>query len=179
MRSSGNRAGIGLALALLTVATGCGSYQMGVRSLYPTDIQTVYVPMVESASFRRNLGEQITEALVRQINSKTPLRVVDSPQADSVLTVTLVSDTKRVTVVSPTDEPRETNMNYQVRVSWVSRQGDMLAQDVLPVAPELAITDVGQDAYLYTEIGQTVLTTQMQIADRLAEQIVGLMEAPW
>lgn len=172
--------GFAVLLAVLTpLAAGCGAYRMGVRSLYPTDIQTVYVPMVESASFRRNLGEQLTEALVRQINAKTPLRVVDSPQADSVLNVTLVSDTKRVTVVSPTDEPRETNMNYQVRVAWVSRHGDMLAQDVLPLAPELAITDVGQDAYLYTEIGQTVLTTQLQIAERLAEQIVGLMEAPW
>ena len=33
---------------------GCAGYRFGAASLYPPDIQTVYVPMFESNSFRRN-----------------------------------------------------------------------------------------------------------------------------
>lgn len=161
------------------MTVGCSGYRVGVKSLYAPDVRTVFVPIVESASFRRNLGERLTEALVREIELKTPYRIVDSPQADSVLNVTLTGDTKRVTIDSRTDEPREIDINFQVRVAWVSRQGDILAQQSLDLPPDLAVTEVGQSTFLYPEAGQTVVTAQQKIIQSLAEQIVGLMEAPW
>ena len=45
----------------LLSASGCATpYQIGNRSLYPQDVHTVYVPIFESDSFRRNLGERLT-----------------------------------------------------------------------------------------------------------------------
>jgi hypothetical protein len=52
-----------VATLLLLVIAGCAPlnmYQFGTRSLYPADIQTVYVPIFESDSFRRFLGEQLS-----------------------------------------------------------------------------------------------------------------------
>ena len=40
------------------------------------DVSTVYVPMIESGSYRRDLGERLTEAVAKQIELKTPYKVV-------------------------------------------------------------------------------------------------------
>ena len=73
-------------LLLLGWLSGCAGYQIGNQSLYPPDIHTVYVPMFESKSFRRDLGERLTEAVAKEIELKTPFKVVNDPNADSVLT---------------------------------------------------------------------------------------------
>src|SRR5204862_2122331 len=84
------------ALAILVAFTGCAGYQIGNRALYRPDIRTVHVPMIQSDSYRRYLGERLTEAVVKEIELRTPYKVVDADSADSVLTVRLVSDSKRV-----------------------------------------------------------------------------------
>src|SRR5687767_8614231 len=94
-------------LLLSLCLTGCAGYQMGNRTLYSPDIRTVYVPMFESNSFRRGLGERLTEAVVKEIELKTPYKVVGSPNADSVLSGIIVSETKRVTVENAFDDPRQ------------------------------------------------------------------------
>ena len=55
-----SRRGFVLALAGLA-CSGCAGYQLGSQSLYPPDIHTVYVPIIESDSFRRYLGERLTD----------------------------------------------------------------------------------------------------------------------
>ena len=50
--------GYGVLLTLVGLFAGCATYQIGNRSLYPQDVHTVYVPIFDSDSFRRNLGER-------------------------------------------------------------------------------------------------------------------------
>ena len=38
---------------------GCAGYHIGNATLFPPDISTVYVPMVDSHSFRPDLGEAL------------------------------------------------------------------------------------------------------------------------
>src|SRR6266481_1806454 len=85
-----------LVAIVMLAGGGCAGYRFGAASLYPPDIQTVYVPVFESNSFRRNLGEWLTEAVCKEIELKTPYKVVGTPNADSVLTGKITSDTKRV-----------------------------------------------------------------------------------
>ena len=73
-------------LLVLPVLCGCAGYQIGNRTLFPTHIHTVHVPTFESISFRRNLGERLTEAVVKEIEVRTPYKVVADPNADSVMT---------------------------------------------------------------------------------------------
>ncbi len=76
-----------LVILLLSLANaGCAGYRFGAATLYPPDIHTVYVPVFESDSFRRGLGERLTEAVVKAIEARTPYKVVGSAEADSVLT---------------------------------------------------------------------------------------------
>ncbi len=54
-------------LCCLLLLSGCAAYHIGNSSLFPPDIHTVYVPMFESDSFRRDLGERLTEAVCKEI----------------------------------------------------------------------------------------------------------------
>ena len=47
-----------LVLVLALAPAGCACYRFGAATLYPPDIHTVYVPVFESDSFRRGLGER-------------------------------------------------------------------------------------------------------------------------
>jgi hypothetical protein len=162
---------------LLLLSAGCAGYRFGHDSLYPPDVRTVYVPMFESNAFRRQFGERLTEAVVKEIELKTPFKVVGTPEADSVLSGRLVSETKRLTIESNTDEPRQSEVSLLVEVTWVDRRGDLIAQGAVPVPAETI--DLTDTAYVVPEVGQSVATAHQAAIQGLAEQIVGLMEVPW
>lgn len=158
--------------------SGCAGYQIGSRSLYRPDIRTVHVPIVQSDSYRRYLGERLTEAVVKEIELKTPYKVVDADSADSVLSVRLASDSKRVLAENRFDEPRDIETDFFIQVSWVDRRGDLImSHDDVPAAPLLL--NVGQSANFVPEGGQSLVTAQQEALQRLAEQIVGQMELAW
>ncbi len=165
-------------LAGLAALAGCAGYQIGNQSLYPVDVQTVYVPMFESNSFRRNLGERLTEAVMKEIELKTPLKVVSTPNADSILSGRITKDTKHVVVQNPYGDPRESEINLHVDVQWIDRHSNaILRHGSVPLGPDLAAV-IGT-ADIVPEVGQSVATAQQQAIQRLAQQIVALMEAPW
>jgi len=168
------------AVALLSclLLGGCAGYRMGTATLYPPDIHTVYVPMFESDSFRRNLGERLTEAVVKEIESKTTFKVVNSPNADSILTGRLTNETKRLLIEGPTREGRELQLDFRVDVNWIDRKGEVV-QPMQSVAVPSSIVSVGQTSDIVPEVGQSIATGQQQAIQRVAEQIVSLMEAPW
>ncbi len=170
-----------LALALPALLAGCAAYRFGNNTLYAPNVRTVYVPMVQSESYRTtpgiDLGERLTEALCKEIEKRTPFKVVGDPNADSVLTARIVADTKRMVVESPTDQSRQVEMNMQVLVTWADRGGAVLASGNVPMPA--ASVDVGQAAMLVPEFGRSVVTTQQEAIVKLAQQVVGLMEEPW
>ena len=157
---------------------GCAAYQIGNQSLYPPDIHTVSVPVFQSNSFRRNLGERLTEAVVKEIEKRTPYKVVGDPSADSVLTGRILTDRKAVLVPDLTGDARQIETEMRVQVSWVDRKGRLLRDEkAIPLPAE--ITEVSATADVAPEVGQSIATAQQEAICRLAEQIVGLMEKPW
>lgn len=165
-------------LLLSTIASGCAGYRFGTASLYPPDIRTVYVPMFESDSLRRGLSERLTEAVIKEVELKTPYKVVSDPNADSILTGRILNDVKRVIVEDRYDQQRENEITLVAEVSWVDRRGDMIGgRGNLPIPDSLA-TIIGTGTAV-PEFGQSVATGQQQAINRMAEQIVSLMETPW
>ncbi|MEX0670437.1 MAG: LPS assembly lipoprotein LptE [Pirellulales bacterium] len=170
-----------LAPALVMIA-GCAGYRFGNNTLYAPNVRTIYVPMIQSDSFRTtpavDIGERLTEAVCKEIEKRTPFKVVGSDgAADSVLTARIVADTKRMVVESPTDQSRSVQMNYQTLVTWADRGGTVIASGEVPLPA--ATVDVGQSANLVPEYGRSVVSTQQEAIVKLAQQIVGLMEEPW
>ncbi len=165
-------------LLLLGMASGCASYQVGSRSLYAPDIQTVYVPLIESDSWRRDLGEQLTEAVIKEIELHTPFKVVGTPDADSILSTRLISDTKRVTIENQNDDPRAVEIQLQAEITWLNRRRQPL-QPTRCIGLPAELLPIGSTTTLIAEAGQSVATSQHQALQRLAQQIVSTMEESW
>jgi hypothetical protein len=165
-------------LCCLILVPGCAGYQLGQRSLYRPDIRTVHVPVVQSDSFRRYLGERLTEAIVKDIELRTPYKVVDSDSADSVLNVRLISDSKKILSNNRFSEPRDIETDFFLQVSWIDRRGDLImSHEDVPAAPLLL--NLGQQANFVPEGGQSLITAQQEVIEKLAQQIVGQMELAW
>jgi len=164
-------------LAGVWLLPGCAGYRIGNESLYPYYIRTVYVPVFESDSFRRYLGERLTEAVIKEIELKTPYKATGDSNADSILAGRITTATKRVLVLNKDHDPREVEVNMQVQVRWLDRQSNLIRESAIDVPAELAT--ISESASVVPEVGQSVATAHQQAIHRLAEQIVAMMEAPW
>jgi hypothetical protein len=163
---------------ILFAVAGCAGYQVGAESLYAPDVATVFVPIIESESFRRDLGERLTEAVVKEIELKTPYKVIGTPDADSVLHARLLEDRRRTLAESAFDDPRVSETELRAEVTWVNRRRVPIAPpQSIPLPVELVT--LNQTATLIPEAGQSVAAAQQQAIERLAQQIVSTMEAPW
>src|SRR5215471_14643559 len=77
------RLALALSLALAAATAGCG---YSIRPPYDTNIRTVYVPVFRSLSFRRDIQLQMTELVIKEIEKRTPFKVVGKPdEADTIL----------------------------------------------------------------------------------------------
>jgi hypothetical protein len=166
-------------LLLLVAISGCAGYQLGVDSLYRPDVKTVHVPIFQSESYRRGLGEQLTEAVVKQIELRTPYKVVSASSADSQLQGTILYQHKRVLAENSFDEPRDLETEIVVEVSWIDRQGDALMQRIVdPDVPAVPIR-IGQAVNFVPESGQSLATAHQEAIQKLARQIIDQMELRW
>ncbi|MEO0512438.1 MAG: LPS assembly lipoprotein LptE [Planctomycetota bacterium] len=56
---------------------------------FDSSIETVNVPVVDNFTFFRGLGTSTTDALVKEIQRRTPWTVFQSPEADATLRLTI------------------------------------------------------------------------------------------
>ena len=157
------------------LASGCG-YTVG--SPYNAEIRSIYVPTFTSNQFRRDIELQLTEAVQKQIQQRTPFRLVKEQQADTRLHGKVVNFQKGVLGETGLDDARELQINLAIEVTWEDlRTGQILAQQQIPISPDV-ITQ-GTQAEFAPEVGQSLATATQQAVDRLARNIVDMMEQPW
>jgi hypothetical protein len=167
------------AFIIISLLAGCAGYQVGNQSLYPSHIHTVCVPMFESTSLRPYLGERLTEAVVKEIELKTPYKVVGNPDlADSVLSGRITGEAKHLVVANRYNLPRQVEVDLKVQVQWVDRQDNMIRRPGTVALPPELVT-VSESALATPEVGQSISTAQLEAIHRLAQQIVGMMENQW
>lgn len=170
---------------------------------YDRSICTVYVPIPQNVTFRRGLEFDLKRALDREIESKTPYKVASSPEgADTELICKIVSRTKNVVVVNQNNEIRDAETTLGVEVSWrdlrIQPIYDALAKQPATAAPAMPSVDplaprppappappaplpilVTAPSNFVPELGGSLTTAEKQMVDRLAVQIVSMMEKGW
>ncbi len=168
-------AAISLTYALL-VASGCG-YMVGGTQM--PEVSTVHVPTFTSDSFRRGIELQLTEAVQRRIQDRSPYQLAKPPYADTRLVGRILSIDKRVENQNRYDDPRELEFAVAVEVVWEdARTGQTLASREIPIDGQLAVHLLAQPRFA-PETGQSLATATQDAVDQLAAQIVGMMETPW
>jgi hypothetical protein len=165
------------------------------RPNYDTaNIKTVYVPIFQNKTFFRGLEDQLTRAVIREIHAKTPFRVVsDCSTADTELLGTIVTFNKNIINRTQLNEVREAETVIGVEIVWRDRRtGEVLSQPRAPGAeppepcmppptgwPKAAPILIQSIGGFIPELGGSMASARKENVDRLAIQIVSLMEKPW
>ena len=190
---------------------------------YPTNIHTVYVPIFKNLTLWRGIEFDLTRAVIREIEAKTPYKVVSNPDcADTELKGTIVSLNKNVINRNQLNEIREAETTLAVEITWKDlRSGEILSRPRPPglanpsipgppspsglpgtASPDSPVEATRPPEYLppgapipapptpppvlvqsiasfIPELGQSITTAQQVNVNRLAIQIVSMMESPW
>ncbi len=141
-------------------------------SLFPEDVHTVCVQMFDNRSFRRNMEYDLTDALAKRIEAQTPYKIVsDQDRADTLITGQIVSiSDSALTMDRELGRALEKELNVTAVVNWKNlKTGDLLIDN------KTVIASADYSQFLNQGVGYAKNLT----ANKLAEQIVGLMEEKW
>jgi Lipopolysaccharide-assembly len=163
-----------LGLALAGLAPGCKVTGYSIRAPYDTNIKTVYVPVFKSVTFRRDVNIMLTELVIKEIERRTPYKVVQNPdEADSTLEGTVNFTDKNVIVENPYNLPRQLTSTMVVVATWTDNT--IPKDEKKPPNPAVI-----QDTFnFYPEIGESSQAAFYRTCEKLAVQIVNMMEEPW
>lgn len=156
-------------------AAGCG-YHVGAP--FNPEIRSVHVPIFKSSSSRRFIEYQLTEAVQKQIQQRSHMRLVKEEDADTRLTGRIIDMRKSALGQTENSDARELQLNLQVEVTWEDmRTGKILTQQRVPLPPEMQ--QLAAQGEFAPEVGQSLATGDQTVIDRLARNIVDMMEMPW
>lgn len=151
---------------------GCRSTGYSIRAPYDTNIRTVYVPTFQSVTFRRDIYLQLTELVQKEIERRTPYKVVGKPDdADTTLSGTINYAEKNVVVENPDNLARQLTATMIVAVTWTDNKA-VEKQNTNPAS-------VAQTFNFYPEIGESVEAAFYRNAEKMAVEIVNMMEQTW
>ncbi|MBS1822952.1 MAG: hypothetical protein JST61_13435 [Acidobacteria bacterium] len=84
-----------LLFALATALTGCGYHTAGSATHIPANVRILSVPIFATRVQAYHTEMAFTQAVVRELNTRTKYRIInnDSPDADATLTGTILTQT--------------------------------------------------------------------------------------
>lgn len=157
---------------LLAMGGGACAYRFaGSEQLYPEDISTVAIPTVTNATAERGDTAQLTTALVRALEARTPYRVARAEKADTLLEVK-ISDIRRRTTSRDTVTALPDEQLYVVLADIVWK--DLRTGEVL-----VRLENFEQTAALYPTLGESDFLSSQDAAEQLAIGIVEALGADW
>ncbi len=161
--------------SLLCGHSGCG-YMIG--GPYDPEIRTVHVPIFTSDLFRRDVHIELTEAVQKEIQTRTPFRLSSADNADTRLTGKLIEIRKDVLGETRFDDVRQLQLSFAVEILWEDlRGGQLITRSSVPI--DQKTHQLLSQANFAPEIGQSYATAKQEAITQLARRIVDKMETPW
>ncbi len=121
-----------LATAFLFAAIGCGYHTAGSATHIPANVRTVAVPVFATHAQAYHTEMALTQAVVRELNTRTRYRVLTNAQgdADATLRGTVLTQTSvPLTYDSTTGETSSYLLTITVKVVLTARDGHVLYQN--------------------------------------------------
>jgi Lipopolysaccharide-assembly len=164
-------------LSLLPFLAGCAYTQNDSSSAYTwgsihrKDVRTVAIPAFGTKAFSRGDELAVTQALIAQIESRTPYKVVPQDRADTVLEGMVVSVGRgTVSIDQFTALPQEALYTISVDFTWKDlRSGQILVER----------RNFEQSNTYYPTLGDGRFVGQQTTAEALAASIVDELQGDW
>jgi hypothetical protein len=155
---------------------GCSAdARSGYRAggVYRSDVRTVSVPIFGNRTYERGLERDLTDAVIKEIQARTPYRVVHSDQADTTLTGSIVNVRReRLSRDRSTGLVQEMALQITVSFEWKDiRTGEVLAARRSFSAGDLFVPS--------SEVGEPIELGIYQAVSELATGIVDTMHDVW
>ena len=116
----------GLSLATLGTVLGCGYHQVGTAARLPSSVRTLAVPMFISKVQAFQTETMFTQAVVRELNTRTSYKVL--PSSDGSVTDALLRGTILSETISPLTYDSSSGQTSSYLVS-VTAKVQLLAHD--------------------------------------------------
>ena len=118
------------ALGLVVLLAGCGYHQVGAATHIPASVRTLGVPIFVSKVQAYNTETAFTQAVVRELNTRTNYRVLtgaDALHSDAVLKGTILTETVApLTYDSSSGQTSSYLVNVTASVQLVAHDGTVL-----------------------------------------------------
>lgn len=169
--SSFNPKRVMLGLLTLTLLLSAGSCGYSSKPLYLKSVRTVAVPIWGNKTFRRDWEFRLTEAIDKNIESRTPYKIAPLADADTVLAGTIVSINETVlTRRYGINLPQETQLTVVVSFTWKDqRNGRILVERA---SFNRSSTEIPQ-------IGERVADAEQLAIERTAAAIIDQLQTDW
>ena len=154
-------------------AGGCGaSTGYTNTSLFPSDVNNVYLKMFDNRSFRRGIEFTLSDALAKRIEVDTPYKIVSSrDRTDSVMSGQIVAAGESIlTIERDIGRALEKEVVLTAVVNWKDMKNGKLMINSTTVTASASYSEF---------LGQDFAYASSVAANKLAGSIVQLMENPW
>ena len=121
-----------LALVVSLFATGCGYHTVGHTGALPPNIRTIAIPGFVSHSQTFRIEQLLTDAVVREFNTRTQFHIVhdERQDADAVLKATVLSASATpLAYDSQTGRAASALITVSMQVTLTDRQGKAVFQN--------------------------------------------------
>jgi len=160
-------------LCLVLSAGGCGaSTGYSNASLFPNDVNNVYLEMFDNRSFRRGIEFTLSDALAKRVEVDTPYKIVSSrDRADSVMSGQIVAAGESIlTIERDFGRALEKEVALTAVVNWKNLKDGRLMLNSKTVTATATYSEFqGQDFTYASSVA----------ANKLARSIVELMKNQW
>ena len=121
-----------LTLAAALCATGCGYHTLGHSTALPGNVRSIAIPVFTSYARTFRVEQLLTDAVIREFNTRTQFRIVRDPHedADAVLkgTVLSVSSTP-LAYDSTTGRAASALVTINLQITLTDRDGKIVFQN--------------------------------------------------
>jgi len=161
---------LNLLLVLITAATGCG-YSHGQR--FPANIKSVAVPIFDNRTIYRDVEFDLTEALIKEIELRTPYKVIKTGKADTVLQGTITKVRQDLITRDRVGGLAESlDVTVTINFEWRNQSTGEIIRDRRGF-------QTTRRHIVTRPVSEPFKVAQHQIVQKTAQDIVGVMQADW
>ncbi len=173
MNGRGGLLAIGLSIAWLGGCAADPSQGWSAATTYPQGISSVAVGVFENTTLDRDFEYDLTDALIKEIEARTPYKVTSSGRADTILTGRIINVNRRQLSKSAlTGLSEEVTVGVTIDLKWRDlRTGESLLELESFTAHSLFVPS--------NPTREPIDIARFGVAQSMARDIVDEMRADW